>query len=136
MREGLDYSQQKGRNTALLAKLNWHFHTEKDVKWALVLRKKYCNFRRVNAINVDRLPCIATWKAMKKRMDSFAKGSVWTIGRESTLSFWHGNWTPKGPLCDLIHGLLSREEERLKVKDVVADLGWDGISFILISLQR
>ena len=50
---------------------------------------------------------------------------MWTIGRESTLSFWHGNWTPKGPFCRLIHSPLSREGEQLKVKDVVVDLGWD-----------
>lgn len=58
-------------------------------------------------------------------MDSFAKGSMWTIGRGSTLSFWHGNWTPKGPFRHLVHGPLSWEEEQLEVKDVVADLAWD-----------
>lgn len=70
---GLGLQSTKGRNTTPLAKLNWRFHTEKDAKWALVLRHKYCNARRANAINADRLPSSMIWKAMKKGMDSFAK---------------------------------------------------------------
>lgn len=104
---GLRLQSAKGRNTSLLAKLNWQFHTEKDATEFQVLRNKYCNFRRVNAINADRLPCSSTWKAIKKGMDSFTKGSMWTVGKDSTLSFWWGNWTPKGPLRQLIQGLLS-----------------------------
>lgn len=88
---GLGLQSAKGKNTSLLAKLNWQFHTKKDAKWALVLTNKYCNSRGVNATNAGRLPCFTTWKAMKKGMDSFAKGSIWMIGRESNLSFWYGN---------------------------------------------
>lgn len=51
---GLRLQSAKGRNTSLLAKLNWQFHTEKDATGVQVLRNKYCNFRRVNAINADR----------------------------------------------------------------------------------
>ena len=39
---GLGLQSAKGRNTALLAKLNWRFQTEKDSLWAKVLRYKYC----------------------------------------------------------------------------------------------
>ena len=41
--EGLGLQMAKGRNTALLAKLNWRFHSEKNAPWARVLRLKYCN---------------------------------------------------------------------------------------------
>ena len=40
---GLGLKSARGRNTALLAKLNWRFHTEKESQWAKVLRFKYCS---------------------------------------------------------------------------------------------
>ena len=67
----------------------------------------YYNHRRVNAINADRLLCSQIWKAIKKGRETFNKGSMWMIGRDSNLSFWLGNWTSKGPLRHLIHGPLS-----------------------------
>ena len=38
---GLGLQAAKGRNTALLAKLNWRLHIERDVLWAQVLWQKY-----------------------------------------------------------------------------------------------
>lgn len=38
---GLGLQLAKGRNVALLAKLNWRFHTESDSLWARVLKNKY-----------------------------------------------------------------------------------------------
>ena len=54
---GLGLQTAKGRNVALLAKLNWRFNNEKEAPWAKVLRAKYCNSRRLISANVDRLPC-------------------------------------------------------------------------------
>ena len=53
---GLGLQEAKGRNTALLAKLNWRFHTEEDALWVRVLKRKYCSNRRLNVVNMDRLP--------------------------------------------------------------------------------
>ena len=53
---GLGLQKAKGRNTALLAKLNWKFHMEEDALWVRVLKRKYCSNRRSNAVNMDRLP--------------------------------------------------------------------------------
>jgi len=39
---GLSLQMAKGRDTALLAKLNWRFHAENDTLWVRVLKKKYC----------------------------------------------------------------------------------------------
>ena len=72
---GLGLKAAKGRNVALLAKLNWRFHMERGKPWVEVLRMKYCNQRRVNTINANRLPCSQTWRAMKKGMEVFTKGS-------------------------------------------------------------
>ena len=54
---GLGLQSAKGRNTALLAKLNWRLHVEKEALWAKVLRKKYCNQRRINLANANKLSC-------------------------------------------------------------------------------
>ena len=39
---GLGLQSAKGKNIALLAKLNWRFHIECDALWAKVLKYKYC----------------------------------------------------------------------------------------------
>ena len=38
----LGLQSSKGRNIALLSKLNWRFHTERESLWARVLKNKYC----------------------------------------------------------------------------------------------
>lgn len=43
-------------NIALLAKLNWRFHTEGGALWAQVLKMKYCSARRVSPTNPNKLP--------------------------------------------------------------------------------
>ena len=53
---GLGLQTAKGRNTALLAKLNWRFHTEDKAPWAKVLRMKYCNPQRLSSRNASKLP--------------------------------------------------------------------------------
>ena len=54
---GLGIQIARGRNTLLLAKLNWRFHEEKEALWVKFLRKKYCTQRRINSSNRDKLPC-------------------------------------------------------------------------------
>ena len=90
-----------------------------------MLRMKYCNQRRVNTISANRLPCSQTWRAMKKGMEVFTKGSRWAIGRDSTLNLWQSYWTEKGPIRHLIQGPLPRGAEVLEIKDFIKDTGWD-----------
>ena len=54
---GLGLQAEKVRNTALIAKLNWHLHTEREAQWAQVLWQKYHGNRRLNANNLNRMPC-------------------------------------------------------------------------------
>ena len=122
---GLGLQAAKGRNLALLVKLNWRFHIEGDVPWVQVLSKKYCSGRRLSAANPNSLPCSSVWAAMKKGMGTFEKGSRWTVGRESKLSLWYSCWLSKGPLQSLIQGPLSREANNLVIKDFLKDTGWD-----------
>ena len=72
---GLGLQSAKGRNLALLSKLNWRFHTKGEAPWVRVLKMKYCSQRRRVAAKVDKLPCSPIWAAMKKGMDTFNKGS-------------------------------------------------------------
>ena len=53
------------------------------------------------------------------------KGSRWTVGRDSKISFWNGNWTKKGPIRQLIQGPLTQEALALEIKDVIQDSGWN-----------
>lgn len=94
---GLGLQFAKGRNLALLSKLNWRFHTEGEAPWVRVLKMKYCSQRRRVAANVDKLPCSPIWTAMKKGMDTFNKGSRWLVGSDCKLNVWHSNWTNWGP---------------------------------------
>ena len=100
--EGGGLQAAKGRNTALLAKLNWRLHIERDALWAQVLWQKYHNNRRLNASNPDRLPCSQVWIAIKRGKETFKKCSLMMISKDSNVSFWRGNWLNKGPLRNLI----------------------------------
>ena len=40
--DGLGIQTAKGRNLALLVKLNWRFHSKVESLWARVLKRKYC----------------------------------------------------------------------------------------------
>ena len=71
---GLGLQTTKGRNTALLAKLNWRFHTESNASWARVLKLKYCNRQRLNSRNENKLPSSRTWTSLKKGEVIFKKG--------------------------------------------------------------
>ena len=95
---GLGLQSAKGKNLALLAKLNWRYHTEKDSIWLKVLKRKYCTTRRLNSSNKEKLPCSRVWKAMSKGEKVFNKGIRWIPGRNSTLSLWYDNWCSQGSL--------------------------------------
>ena len=122
---GLGLQTAKGRNVALLSKLNWRFHTEGEAPWAKVLKLKYCNNRRRVATNADKLPCSSIWAAMKKGMDTFNKGCRWLVTKNSSLNIWHNNWTNRGLLRKLIQGPISQEANLLEIKDFMLDVGWD-----------
>ena len=72
--EGLGLQTARGRNIAMLAKLNWRLNIEREASWAKVLQAKYCNNKRLNAANVDKLPCSRIWKAIKKGREFLLKG--------------------------------------------------------------
>lgn len=124
-RGGLGLQTAKGKNIALLRKLNWRLHTEKDALWANVLGAKYCTSRRCDFSNADRLPCSHIWTAIKKGREVFMKGSRWTVDKDSKINIWYGNWTKQGPIWQLIQGPLTQEGSMLEIKDVFQDSGWD-----------
>ena len=115
-RGGLGLQTARGRNTTLLAKLNWRLHNEKDALWAKVLDAKYCINRRRNSSNDDRLPCSRIWTAIKKGKEVFMKGSRWTVGKDSKINFWYGNWTKQGSIRQLIHARSQGCDSRLRVE--------------------
>lgn len=62
---------------------------------------------------------------MKKGMSTFKKDTKWTLRKDSNLSFWHDRWSNAGTLRSIIHGPFMLGENRLRVKDVALDKGWD-----------
>lgn len=69
--------------------------------------------------------CSSTWAALKKGKEIFNKGTKWIPGRESGLSLWYDKWMDNGNLQSLISGPLNKDEENLKLKDVVGFTGWN-----------
>nr|XP_023896924.1 uncharacterized protein LOC112008814 [Quercus suber] len=122
---GLGFQTVKGRNTALLAKLNWRLHSEKDALWTRVLKRKYCSSRRINSPNPNKLPCSQVWKGIKKGAATFVKGARWSLGKDSNLNFWSDSWSELGPLRSVIQGPIEPDIERLRVKDILTDGSWD-----------
>ena len=118
---GLGLQSTKGRNTALLTKLNWRFNVEKEALWARVLRQKYCSQRRINSANANKLQCSQIWKAVKKGRGIFNEGSMWTIGRDSNLQFLWDNWTGKGSLRCTIQRPLTLGANWWKVCEFLLD---------------
>ena len=130
---GLGFQLARGRNIALLANLNWRFHTEEEAPWVKVLRKKYCTHQRLISRNNDKLSCFRVWSTIKKGKETLVKGAKWYIARESKLNFWFDRWSDQGPLRSLMQGPLLREEDQLEVKDVISASGWNlsSISMVL-----
>lgn len=46
---GLGIQASKPKNLALLAKLNWRYHTEEDKDWVKVIKNKYKNLRKAGS---------------------------------------------------------------------------------------
>lgn len=99
---GLGLQSAKGRNIALLSKLNWRFHIESKAPWVQVLKMKYYSHRRRIASNANKLPWSPIWATMKRGMDTFNRGNRWMVGRDSRLNVWYSNWTKESPLRQLI----------------------------------
>ena len=122
---GLGLQSAKGRNSALLAKLNWRFHTKNDAPWVKVLKYKYCTSQRINSRNEAKLPSSPTWKGMKIGKDTFKKGLKWIPRHESNLNFWADCWSNLGSIRALIQGPLPLDSSTLKLKDVISMGRWD-----------
>lgn len=125
---GLGLQSAKGRNTALLAKLNYSFHAEKDSLWAKVLRYKYYTHQRINSRNIARLPKSPTWKGLKMGEDIFKQGVKWIPGQGSNLNFWTDSWFDLGPIRSSIQSPFTLETANLKLYELRTPTGWNWAS--------
>lgn len=126
----------KPKNTALLAKLNWRFKTEKAALWVRVLSHKYQGQRRRSPNLLNITSCSPTWTGIKMGEATVSKGVKWVAGSNSGLSLWFDKWLDTGTLRSCIFGPLNRGEEDIKLKDVAGLFGWnwEGLSFVLPKL--
>ena len=47
----------------------------------------------------------------------YDKGAAWLVKNETSINFWHDNWTDWGLLHDSIHGPLNKDENNLHIHD-------------------
>ena len=116
------------KNTALLAKPNWRFHTNKSSLWVRILSSKY---RGRPKSSVTLPTCSTTWAGLRKGEATFLNGYKWIARRNSSLSLCFDKWMNKGTLRSLIAGPLNKGEENLRLKDISNFFcwNWDGLSF-------
>ena len=119
--------EARGRNLTLAAKLCWRMENSKSEGWADVLRKKYM-FR------LARKPKAYTraWNVVKIGRSICEKGSKWTVGCNSPLSFWNDKWLNIGSIRSLIEGPLNQGESEVCIKELTTNNGWDltNLSFV------
>lgn len=84
---GLGLQTTKGRDTTLLAKLNWRFYAENDAFWVRVLKKKYCTSQRINFRYEARLPSSPIWKGLKIGEGIFHREVKWIPSQGRNLNF-------------------------------------------------
>ncbi|KAK4566291.1 hypothetical protein RGQ29_002508 [Quercus rubra] len=105
---GLGLQEAKGRNLALVAKLCWRMESSNIAKWAEVLKIKYRRRAEPSKRAKSRI-----WAAVTKGIRVCEKGTKWSIGSNSNLSFWNDKWLNTGTIRSLIEGPLIRGEEEL-----------------------
>ncbi|KAK9986296.1 hypothetical protein SO802_031247 [Lithocarpus litseifolius] len=122
---GFGLQSAKGRNSALLAKLNWRFHIEKEAQWAKVLRFMYYTRQRVNSRSESKHSSSPIWKGLKKSEAIFKERIKCVPGHESNLNFWADYWSNRGPIRSRIQGPLPLDSVNLTIKDLTAPYGWN-----------
>ena len=130
---GLGIQAARGKNIALLAKLNWRMFQEKDSLWAKVILNKYCAASRRRSQDLDKLSSSPNWQAIKFGLDTFSEGIGWRIGSGERARVWHNRWKKGSTLRELIEGPLPLAESELKVAELNQNhaSNWNLISFNL-----
>ena len=123
---GLGLYATKPRNKALLAKLNWRLHDEKESWWARTLTAKYCP----NGIISSPLPIhrsgSTNWRGLKLGHEVFRNGLRWVVHNGQHVSFWNDKWVGNQPLRDVIQGPMTLEESGFRVCDLIEGASfWD-----------
>ena len=123
----------RGKNIALLAKLNWRMFQEKESLWAKVILNKYCAASRRRSQDLDKLSSSPNWQPIKFGLDTFSEGIGWRIGSGERARFWHNIWKKGSTLRELIEGPLPLAESELKVAELNQNhtSNWNLISFNL-----
>ena len=122
---GLGILASKGKNIALLVKLNWRMLQEKEALWAKVILNKYCSASRRRANDPDKLPSSPNWQAIKLGFLTFAKGIGMRIDNGEKTSVWYDRWVKGKTLRELIEGPLPLTEGSLKVADLIQNQAWN-----------
>lgn len=108
---GLGIRKARLKNKTLLATLAWRLLNYPQSPWANLLIAKYIN----NSLMSNSF----IWKSLKICWDICSKGTVWTIGHNSSLDIWNTKWIPNcQPLCQLLIGPLNKTDLLITPKDL------------------
>ncbi|KAF3959485.1 hypothetical protein CMV_015706 [Castanea mollissima] len=130
---GLGIKRAYAKNLALLANRAWALRNNLTDIWDKTLTFKYPPNHSASK-NVS-----TTWADILKADHICTLGTGWRLGNGSSANFWVDNWSGRGPLRSMIHGLLNRNEELLKVCELWDHSGnWclDRISFHLPTIIK
>jgi hypothetical protein len=90
---GLGIRNLRAFNRTLLGKWLWHFGSQRDAWWRVVVDAKYgslwggwCSLELVSASGVG------VWKNIRKGWDSFSRFTRFVVGDGSKISFWRDLW--------------------------------------------
>lgn len=101
---GLGIQAARGKNIALLAKLNWRMFQEKDSLWVKVILNKYCAAFRRRSQDSDKLPSSPNWQAIKLGFATFYDAIGWRIENGERTKVWQDKWIMGSSLRELIEG--------------------------------
>lgn len=106
---------------------------ECDSLWVKILLNQYCTHARRNSRDLDKLPCLVNWKAIKQGFPVFMKGICWNVGSNSKLSFWLDDWVKGKSVIELIQGSIHHSEQDITIEEVRlgGEWHWNAISFDL-----
>jgi hypothetical protein len=116
---GLGIYATKPRNKALLAKLNWRLHVEREALWAKTFRAKYWPDGPNSTIVPSHRYGSNNWRGIKLGHEVFEKGIRWVVNNGLSVSFWKDKWVGEKPIREIIQGPLTLEEENFMVGHVI-----------------
>ncbi|GAU22731.1 hypothetical protein TSUD_138560 [Trifolium subterraneum] len=111
---GLGIRKAREANTALLGKLVWNIHQDKDVLWVQIMKHKYV--KDDIFITITKKQGSVTWNSIMKALLAIKDGFQFRLG-DGNSSFWYTNWSGCGILANQVM-YVDIHDLQMRVRDV------------------